>query len=88
MRPTKGRDGMGERYYAVKGTIKLKELDLDELTRRGSSITLTVESGDGKVGTLIIGRGSITWKHRKQVRTMHWWEFHERMMRKDRRSRD
>jgi hypothetical protein len=71
---------MGERYYVVKGTVKVGELDLEELTRRGSSISLTVHSGDGKVGELTIGRGSITWKQGKRTKTRQWWDFSNLML--------
>jgi hypothetical protein len=70
----------GRKHYIVKGKVQIGDLDLDELTRRGSSITLNVTSIAGRVGTLTVGRGSLTWKHRKTRKTMTWWEFSEHML--------
>lgn len=36
-------------------------LGIPELAKAGSSLELEVSNADGKLGTLVLGRGSLTW---------------------------
>ena len=36
-------------------------LDIPELSKAGSSLQLHIFNADGKLGTLVIGQGSLTW---------------------------
>jgi hypothetical protein len=42
------------------------ELRLPQLARAGSSLDLEIYAGDQKIGTLIMGRGSLFWYGRKR----------------------
>lgn len=55
------------KIHHVTGT-----LNVVELSQAGSALTLEVYGGDGKLGTIVIGRGSFSWigKNRKNP---VWW---------------
>ncbi|MDQ3906928.1 MAG: hypothetical protein M3268_01150 [Acidobacteriota bacterium] len=48
-----------------------------EFTRAGSSMDFEIFASGEKLGTIVIGRGSLTWrgKSRKSVKTFSWTEF-------------
>jgi hypothetical protein len=52
-----------------------------ELARAGSSLELEIRAAKEKLGTLIIGRGSLFWygSHRKTRKRIPWTRFAEMM---------
>ena len=52
-----------------------------DLTKAGSSMDLAIYVNDKKIGTIIIGRGSLTWRGGKRQRDKRipWSEFAEMM---------
>jgi hypothetical protein len=57
------------------------ELQIMELSKSGTSITLEIFADKEKLGTLIIGRGSMTWygKKWKNGRYLSWPAFASKM---------
>jgi len=64
------------RKHEVRATLKVQEL-----TRAGTSLDLEIFAASEKLGTLQIGRGSLTWWGRKWVRgkRLSWSRFAEHM---------
>jgi hypothetical protein len=65
-----------------KPTLKKKHtvrahMQVLEFTRAGSSMDFEIFASGEKLGTIVIGRGSLTWrgKSRKSVKTFSWTEF-------------
>jgi hypothetical protein len=56
-------------------------LRVHELTRAGSSLDLSIFAGGGKIGRVVIGRGSLYWyggrRHRRK--RISWTRFAEMM---------
>ena len=54
-------------------------LDLPELSKAGSSLQLDIFNADGKLGTLVIGQGSLRWtaKKKQKAMTKSWSAFAE-----------
>ena len=52
-------------------------LDVPELTKAGTSLQLEIFNVEGKLGTLVIGRGSLTWyaRSKKHGKTKTWSAF-------------
>ena len=63
-----------------KHTAKAHVQILD-LTKAGSSIDFEIFANKKKIGTIIIGRGSLTWsgRSRKHKKSYSWSEFAEMM---------
>lgn len=63
-----------------KHTAKANVQILD-LTKAGSSIDFEIYANKKKIGTIIIGRGSLSWsgRSRKHKKTYSWSEFAELM---------
>ncbi len=57
------------------------ELQIIELSKSGTSITLEIYAEEEKLGTLIIGRGSMTWygSRWKNGRKFSWPQFAAKM---------
>jgi len=57
------------------------ELTVQELTRAGTSLDLMIYSENEKIGTLIIGQGSLFWRGGKRQRRkrIDWSSFAEMM---------
>jgi len=57
------------------------ELTVQELTRAGTSLDLMIYSENEKIGTLIIGQGSLFWRGGKRVKSerIDWTSFAEMM---------
>jgi hypothetical protein len=57
------------------------DLQIMELSKSGTSITLEIFAAEEKVGTLVIGRGSMTWFGRKwkNGRRLSWPAFAAKM---------
>jgi hypothetical protein len=57
------------------------ELSVKELTKAGSSLHLEIYASKEKIGTLIIGSGSLFWfgKRRQKRKRIPWSEFAEMM---------
>lgn len=57
------------------------ELTVQELTRAGTSLDLMIYAGNEKIGTLIIGQGSLFWRGAKRVKSerIDWTSFAEMM---------
>jgi len=60
------------RRYRVKATVQMLEL-----TKSGSSMEFEIYGSAGKVGTIIIGRGSLTWigSHKQKKKRIDWTRF-------------
>jgi hypothetical protein len=56
-------------------------LNVPELTKSGTSVTFEVYADGEKLGTVVIGRGSITWSggKRKSGKQISWTRFAELM---------
>ena len=52
-----------------------------DLTKAGSSMELDIYAQDEKIGTIIIGRGSLTWRggRRQRDKRLSWSKFAELM---------
>jgi hypothetical protein len=76
---TMRKRGRKKRHVAVHTVSAL--LKVQGLSKAGSSLELEVSNTDGKLGTLVIGRGSITWlaKNKKKGRRRSWTAFAEWM---------
>jgi hypothetical protein len=63
-----------------KHTVKANVQILD-LTKAGSSIDFEIFANEEKIGTIILGRGSLTWygRNRKSGKSFSWSEFAELM---------
>ena len=72
MRKRKGT----RRKHAVRASVQIHELSKD-----GTSIDFEIFADDEKIGTIIIGRGSITWfgRNRKTPIELSWSRFAELM---------
>jgi hypothetical protein len=48
-----------------------------ELTRAGSSMEFEIFHGSEKIGTMVVGRGTLTWygKSRRTGKTLSWTRF-------------
>lgn len=64
------------RKHAVKASIQVHEL-----TKAGTSIEFEIFASGEKIGTLIIGRGSLIWRggKRQKDKTISWSKFAEQM---------
>ncbi len=71
-----GRPAATTRTHAVRA-----QLNVQELTKAGTSLTLEISARGEKIGELEIGRGSLYWKGgKRQIRKrLRWPEFAERM---------
>lgn len=52
-----------------------------DLTKAGSSMEFDIYSQDEKIGTIVIGRGSLTWRggRRQREKRLSWSKFAELM---------
>jgi hypothetical protein len=64
------------RKHAVKANIQLHEL-----SKAGTSIDFEIYASGEKIGTLVIGRGSLTWRggRRQKEKSISWSRFAELM---------
>jgi hypothetical protein len=62
--------------HSVKASLNVKEL-----TKAGSSLNLEIFANEEKIGTLILGRGSLFWfgKRRQIRKRIPWSRFAEMM---------
>ena len=62
--------------HSVKANLRVMEL-----TRAGSSLDLAIYADKEKIGTMIIGRGSLSWKGGKRqiTKRISWSRFAEMM---------
>ena len=68
-----------ERTHRVTGS-----LNVVEFTKAGSALNLQIYDRDGKLGEIVIGRGSITWRGARRhtnKRKWNWTRFAELMNR-------
>jgi hypothetical protein len=64
------------KIHHVTGT-----LNMVELSQAGSALTLEVYGGDGKLGTIVIGRGSFSWFGKKRQHEKEWsWTSFAKLM--------
>lgn len=68
------RKKKARKKHQVKALIQIHSL-----SKAGTSIEFEVYSNDEKIGTVIIGRGSLTWRGKgKQIgKTISWSKFAE-----------
>jgi len=66
------------RKHSARASVQVQEL-----SKAGTSIALEIHAANKKVGQLVIGRGSLTWfgNHWKQGRRFSWSAFAEYMER-------
>ena len=66
---------------AYKKHTVTAHLQVLDLTKAGSSLDLAIYANDEKIGTLIIGRGSLTWRggRRQRDKRITWSKFAEMM---------
>ena len=71
---------MARRRKRKKHSVKAN-LHVLELTRAGSSLDLAIYADQEKIGTLVIGSGSLSWKGGKRqiVKRIPWSRFAEMM---------
>ena len=64
------------RKHSVRANFQVSEL-----ARAGSSLDLEIYASDQKIGTLIIGRGSLYWygRNRHTRKRISWTDFAEMM---------
>lgn len=69
------------RKRTVKKHTVRAQMQVLELTKAGSSMSLEIFANEEKIGTIIIGRGSITWfgKNRQHGKRISWSKFAELM---------
>ena len=62
--------------HRVSGTLKMVEL-----TKAGSALELEIFDAEGKLGTIIIGQGSFSWRgrHRKGKKKWSWSQFAKKL---------
>jgi acetyl-CoA carboxylase carboxyltransferase component len=67
---------MRKKKVDKKHTVSAR-MQVLELTKAGSSMELDIFANKIKLGTIIVGRGSLTWygKSRRTGRTFSWTEF-------------
>lgn len=60
------------RKHIVKASIQVHEL-----SKAGTSIEFEIYANQEKIGTLVIGRGSLTWRggRRQKEKTISWTRF-------------
>jgi hypothetical protein len=71
-----GKAVSGNKKHSVRCTV-----NVPELTKAGSSVSFEVYADGEKIGTIIAGRGSITWygAKRKTGKEISWTKFAELM---------
>lgn len=71
---------MGKKKIEKKHTVRAN-MQVLELTKAGSSINFEIFADNEKTGTIIIGRGSLTWygKSRQIGKRISWTKFAEIM---------
>ena len=67
---------MKKKATVRKHTVRAR-MQVLELTKSGSSMDFEIFANSEKLGTIIIGRGSLTWygKSRKTGKVFSWTEF-------------
>ena len=72
---------MPRKKKALKKHSVRANLHVVELTRAGSSLDLEIYADNEKIGTMIIGRGSLSWKGGKRqiIKRISWSRFAEMM---------
>lgn len=71
---------MARKRLTKKHSVKA-HLQVKELSRAGSSLDLEIYASREKLGTLIIGRGSLYWygRNRQKSKRIEWTRFAEMM---------
>ena len=66
----------GARKHRVRATLSVVEL-----SKAGTSLELEVFAERRKIGSLVIGRGSVTWRggRRQKEKRLSWTEFAQHM---------
>ena len=62
------------RKHAVRASIQVQEL-----TKAGTSIEFEIYASGEKIGTVVIGRGSLTWRGGRRQKAISWTHFAEMM---------
>ncbi len=64
-------------FYTNRDTTAKAEVKVHDLTKRGTSIKVELYADKERLGTLLIGRGSFTWKGKGEKRgnTFPWSYF-------------
>jgi hypothetical protein len=71
---------MRKKAKPKKHTVRAK-VQIHELTKAGTSIDFEIFSEGEKIGTIVIGRGSLTWfgRNRKTGKEISWTKFSQLM---------
>ncbi len=66
---------------AIKKHTVTAHVQILDLTKAGSSMELMIYSNEEKIGTIMIGRGSLTWRggKRQREKRLSWSKFAEMM---------
>lgn len=73
--------GIGESMARAKRIVRKHSVSasvqIHELTKAGTSIDFEIFSGAEKIGTIVIGRGSLTWfgRNRRKAIELNWTRF-------------
>lgn len=68
---------------AVKKHTVAAQVQILDLTKAGSSMELKIYASEERIGTIILGRGSLVWRggRKQRERRFSWSEFAELMNR-------
>jgi hypothetical protein len=71
---------MKKKQVARKHTVKAS-IQVHELSKAGTSIEFEIYASGEKIGNLVIGRGSLTWRGggKQKEKTIPWTRFAEMM---------
>ena len=71
---------MGKKRIVRKHSVRAS-IQVQELSKAGTSIEFEIYASGEKIGTLVIGRGSLTWRggKRQKEKTIPWSDFAEMM---------
>ncbi len=71
---------MAEKGSRRKHTVRAR-VQIHDLTKAGTSMELDVYADEEKIGTVVIGRGSLTWRggRRQREKRLTWSQFAEMM---------
>jgi hypothetical protein len=71
---------MKKKQAARKHTVKAS-IQVHELSKAGTSIEFEIYASGEKIGNLVIGRGSLTWRggRKQKEKTISWTRFADMM---------
>ena len=81
VRPKTIQEGQVRKKRVVRKHTVKASIQVHELSKAGTSITFVIYASGEKIGTLVIGRGSLTWRggKRQKEKTISWTNFADMM---------